>query len=93
MRFGGGRGTERALRAPQVPIPDIRSAYKRIKRRLLALREKKGARDERQAAAPGRPLAEVLDEVLAHEEIEELMAANPAERRKDLVAKATIRPG
>ena len=36
---------------------------------------------------PGRPLAEVLDEVLAHEEIEELMAANPAERRKDLVAK------
>jgi hypothetical protein len=24
------------------PIPDIRSAYKRIKRRLLALREKKG---------------------------------------------------
>ena len=26
----------------ECPIPDIRSAYKRIKRRLLALREKKG---------------------------------------------------
>jgi phospholipase/lecithinase/hemolysin len=36
---------------------------------------------------PERPLAEVLDEVLAHEEIEELMAADRAERRKDLVAK------
>jgi hypothetical protein len=36
---------------------------------------------------PERPLAEILDEVLAHEEIEELMAADRAERRKDLVAR------
>jgi hypothetical protein len=36
---------------------------------------------------PQRPLAEVLDEVLAHEEIEEIMAADRAERRRDLVAQ------
>ncbi len=36
---------------------------------------------------PPRPLAEVLDEVLAHEEIEEIMAADRAERRRDLVAQ------
>jgi hypothetical protein len=36
---------------------------------------------------PPRPLAEILDEVLAHEEMEELMAADRAERRRDLVAQ------